>query len=86
MSSEPKTAAIAQVPAMPAEAVEAAPPAGYGDFLVQIKAQIRARQFSALRAANQELVALWWLGDNISQRQATLGWRNVSMTLLHLAS
>ena len=52
-----------------------APPAGYGDFLLEIKAQIRQRQFQALRAANRELLALyWWLGENISQRQQALGW------------
>ena len=53
----------------------ATPPAGYGDFLLKIKAQIRQRQFQALRAANRELLALyWWLGENISQRQLALGW------------
>ncbi|MDB5779611.1 MAG: hypothetical protein JWP79_2370 [Polaromonas sp.] len=52
-----------------------APPAGYGDFLLEIRAQIRQRQFQALRAANRELLALyWWLGENISQRQRALGW------------
>ena len=51
------------------------PPAGYGDFLLEIKTQIRQRQFQALRAANTELLALyWWLGENISQRQLALGW------------
>ena len=50
-------------------------PTGYGDFLLEIKTQIRQRQFQALRAANRELLALyWWLGENISQRQATQGW------------
>ncbi len=52
-----------------------APPVGYGDFLIEIKAQIRQRQFQALRAANRELLALYgWLGENISQRQAARGW------------
>lgn len=32
-------------------------PAGYSHFLVEIKAQIRQRQFQALRAANRELQA-----------------------------
>ena len=35
-----------------------APPAGYGDFLLEIKTQIRQRQYQALRAANRELLAL----------------------------
>ncbi|NCP83134.1 MAG: DUF1016 domain-containing protein, partial [Rhodoferax sp.] len=52
-----------------------AQPAGYGDFLLEIKAQIRQRQHQALRAANHELLALyWWLGENISQRQTQQGW------------
>ncbi len=50
-------------------------PVGYGDFLDEIKRQIRQRQFQALRAANQELLALyWWLGEAISRRQTEQGW------------
>lgn len=50
-------------------------PNGYGDFLLEIKAQIRQRQFQALRAANRELLQLyWWLGENISRRQSEQGW------------
>ena len=52
-----------------------ASPAGYGDFLLEIKTKIGQRQFQALRAVNKELLALyWWLGENISQRQLALGW------------
>ena len=52
-----------------------AQPAGYGEFLTEIKGQIRQRQYQALRAANRELVDLyWWLGENISRRQTELGW------------
>ncbi len=52
-----------------------ATPAGYGDFLNEIRTQIRQRQYQALRAANKELVALyWWLGEAISHRQAEQGW------------
>ena len=37
--------------------------ASYGDFLIEIKAQVHQRQFQAFRAANRELLALyWWLG------------------------
>lgn len=39
---------------------EGLPPAGYGEFLGEIKAQIRQRQFKALRAANRELLGLYW--------------------------
>lgn len=50
-------------------------PGGYSDFLLEIKAQIRQRQFQALRAANRELLQLyWWLGENISRRQTEQGW------------
>ena len=53
----------------------AAPLVGYSDFLVEIKGQIRQRQYQALRAANRELLGLyWWLGENISRRQSELGW------------
>ncbi len=52
-----------------------ATPVGYTDFLLEAKTQIRQRQLQALRAANTEMLALyWWLGENISQRQAALGW------------
>lgn len=54
---------------------ELAPPSGYGDFLREVKAQIRERQYQALRAANKELLDLyWWLGAAISRRQSELGW------------
>ena len=53
----------------------AAPPDGYSDFLVEIKGQIRQRQYQALRAVNRELLDLyWWLGEDISKRQSELGW------------
>ncbi|MBK9440520.1 MAG: hypothetical protein IPN53_04055 [Comamonadaceae bacterium] len=52
-----------------------AKPSGYAGFLREVKTQIRQRQLQALRAVNSELLALhWWLGENISQRHATLGW------------
>lgn len=50
-------------------------PAGYPDFLRDVKVQIRQQQHQALRAANRELLALyWWLGERIAQRQNELGW------------
>lgn len=60
-------------------------PSGYGDFLREVKAQIRERQYQALRAANKELLALyWWLGEAISRRQAEQGWgKAVVETLAH---
>lgn len=69
--SKPTNIGASEVTSLPAQ------PAGYGDFLLEIKAQIRQRQYRALRAVNSELLALyWWLGENISQRQLTLGWGN----------
>lgn len=50
-------------------------PAGYNEFLHEVKTHIRQRQYQALRAANKELLALyWWLGEAISRRQAEQGW------------
>lgn len=60
---------------LPANLAASALPTGYGDFLLEIKAQVRQRQFQALRAANRELLQLyWWLGENISRRQSEQGW------------
>lgn len=51
---------------LPAAAISPLP-GGYSDFLLEIKAQIRQRQFQALRAANRELLQLyWWLGETTS--------------------
>jgi predicted nuclease of restriction endonuclease-like (RecB) superfamily len=60
---------------LPMEPMAPKAPKGYSDFLMEVKTQIRQRQFQALRAVNSELLALyWWLGENISQRQNALGW------------
>lgn len=55
----------------------------YGDFLVLVKNRIRQAQYQALRAANQQLLALCWdLGESIHRKQETLGWgRSVVETL-----
>ena len=64
---------IGTTPALPDSGSEL--PSGYGDFLVEIKAQVRQRQLQALRAANLEMLGFyWWLGENISRRQTELGW------------
>lgn len=50
-------------------------PSGYSDFLHEVKAQVRQRQYQAVRAANKELLALyWWIGEAISHRQVAHGW------------
>ena len=35
-------------------------PAGYAKFLEQLKARVRASRFRAARAANTELLTLYW--------------------------
>ena len=57
----------------------------YPGFLVEIKARIRRAQYQALRAANKELLALYWdLGESIHQKQASFGWgKAVVETLAH---
>jgi predicted nuclease of restriction endonuclease-like (RecB) superfamily len=48
---------------------------GYPEFLAQLKASIRQRQYQALRAVNRELVALYWeIGQAIHQKQEEQGW------------
>ncbi len=43
--------------------------AGYGGFLVEIKARIRQAQYLALRAVNAKLVKLYWdIGEPIHQK------------------
>ena len=49
--------------------------AGYGGFLVEIKARIRQGQYWALRAVNAELVKLYWdIGESIHQKCEVGGW------------
>jgi len=77
--SKSKKIAVETVSTAPARLATAQPvttlPSGYGEFLREVKTQIRQRQLRALRAVNTEMLALyWWLGENITQRQAALGW------------
>lgn len=54
---------------------ELAEPMGYIDFLHEIKAQIRERQYQAMRAANKERLNLYgWIGEAINRRQVEDGW------------
>ncbi len=47
----------------------------YAGFLTEIKARIRRGQYQALRAANKELLDLYWdIGESISRKQESLGW------------
>lgn len=50
-------------------------PAGYADWLADLKARIHAAQQRASLAANRELVLLYWqIGNDILARQAAQGW------------
>jgi len=44
----------------------------YADLLAEVKERVRAAQYTAFRAVNKELVALYWdIGRMISERQVT---------------
>ena len=65
----------------PEEAQESAPasltpaPAGYADWLAELKGRIHNAQQRATLAANRELVLLYWqVGRDILARQADQGW------------
>ena len=77
MSSEqqPKAEDVqAPLAQMPVAQTPTILPTSYAEFLLEVKTQVRQRQLQALRAVNSELLALyWWLGENISQRQAKFG-------------
>ena len=47
----------------------------YADFLLEIKQRIKEAQYSALKAVNKELIALYWdIGKKIVARQEKHGW------------
>lgn len=51
------------------------PPAGYADWLADLKGRIHTAQQRATLAVNRELVLLYWqIGRDILQRQAAQGW------------
>ena len=51
------------------------PPAGYADWLADLKGRIHGAQQRATLAVNRELVLLYWqIGLDILQRQAAQGW------------
>ena len=51
------------------------PPAGYADWLADLKGRIHAAQQRATLAVNRELVLLYWqIGRDILARQADQGW------------
>jgi predicted nuclease of restriction endonuclease-like (RecB) superfamily len=51
------------------------PDSNYQNFLLELKNRIRAAQYAALKAVNQESLALYWhIGQQIVQKQALFGW------------
>jgi predicted nuclease of restriction endonuclease-like (RecB) superfamily len=53
----------------------ATPPAGYADWLAELKSRIHTAQQRAALAVNRELVLLYWqIGRDILARQAEQGW------------
>jgi predicted nuclease of restriction endonuclease-like (RecB) superfamily len=51
------------------------PPAGYADWLAELKTRIHSAQQRATLAVNRELVLLYWqIGRDILARQAEQGW------------
>lgn len=51
------------------------PPAGYADWLADLKSRIHSAQQPATLAVNRELVLLYWqIGRDILTRQAEQGW------------
>lgn len=51
------------------------PPAGYADWLAELKSRIHTAQQRATLAVNRELVLLYWqIGRDILARQAEQGW------------
>jgi predicted nuclease of restriction endonuclease-like (RecB) superfamily len=59
---------------MPSMSVEEIPD-GYGELLARVKADVLATRFRAVRAANAELLGLYWrIGRLIADRQEAQGW------------
>lgn len=57
------------------ERVNALTPAGYDDLLEQLKQRVRSARVQAARAANTELLRLYWaIGRDILDRQGQAGW------------
>ena len=50
-------------------------PAGYPEFIIELKSRIRAAQIKAAVSINRELVLLYWqIGNDILTRQEREGW------------
>jgi predicted nuclease of restriction endonuclease-like (RecB) superfamily len=50
-------------------------PVGYAEWITEVKGRVRATQFRAARAANTEVMRLYWsIGHDILVRQRDAGW------------
>ena len=50
-------------------------PKGYNEFIADLKQRVRTTQFRAVRAANTEVLRLYWsVGRDILDRQKNAGW------------
>jgi len=50
-------------------------PEGYAEWLAEVKRRVRATQFQAMRAANTEVLRLYWsIGHGILMRRRDAGW------------
>ena len=51
------------------------PPAGYAEWLAELKTRIHSTQQRATLAVNREMIGLYWqIGRDILARQAEQGW------------
>ncbi|GAA4729913.1 hypothetical protein GCM10023216_21920 [Isoptericola chiayiensis] len=58
-------------------------PAGYAELLAELKVRVRETRFRAARAANTEVLRLYWsVGYDILERQRTAGWGSKVVTSL----
>ena len=50
-------------------------PGDYLDLLNEVKRRVRSAQYEALKAVNNEFIALYWdIGRLIVERQTAMGW------------
>ena len=50
-------------------------PEGYGEWLAEVKARVRATRFQVARSANADMIHLYWsIGNDIIERRTAMGW------------
>jgi predicted nuclease of restriction endonuclease-like (RecB) superfamily len=50
-------------------------PDGYGQWLADVKARVRATRFQVARSVNADMIGLYWsIGKDIIERRTALGW------------